>query len=60
LPKLDPELPMLGKFARGSDLPLFTATPEQWEPFLRKYAGNTNAFPRKFAVILVKKAALAQ
>jgi hypothetical protein len=56
LPKLAPALPMLGKPTPGGDLPLFTASPEQWETFLRAYGGNTNAFPKKFAVILTKPA----
>jgi hypothetical protein len=60
LPKLDPPLPMLGKVTPGGDLPLFTASPEQWEAFLRKHAGNTNAFPQKFAVILTKQPAPAK
>jgi hypothetical protein len=52
--KLDKPLPMLGKPIPGGDLPLYTATPEEWETFLRKYADSTNAFPEKLAVILVR------
>ena len=45
------KLPFL-KEASGP--PLFTASPEQWEVFLRENAGNTNAFPAKPSFVLVR------
>jgi hypothetical protein len=42
-------LPHLGTF---DDSPLFTATPKQWEAFLRKYAKDAGAFPSQHAFVL--------
>jgi hypothetical protein len=36
-------------------LPLYTATPEEWERFLTKHASNTNAFSDKVAMVLKKR-----
>jgi hypothetical protein len=33
-------------------LPLYTATPLEWEQFLTKHASNTNAFSDKVAIVL--------
>jgi hypothetical protein len=49
-------LPYMGRL---DDLPLFTASPKQWETFLSKQSKNADAFPDKNALLL-KKVAVAK
>lgn len=36
----------------GDDLPIYTATSEEWEKLLKQHAANTNAFQASMAIVL--------
>lgn len=40
----------------GDDLPIYTATSEDWEKLLKQHATNTNAFQASTAIVLKRKA----
>lgn len=44
----------LPSLEEDKSLKLYTASPQQWEAFLRENAGNTNAFPAKPSFVLTR------
>ena len=55
LEKKEVTLPCIKEQQADDGLPLFTASPQEWNDFLKKNGGNTNAFPVKLSYVFKKR-----